>query len=168
MEKPWAQERWEPTIAVVTIVYPTLSVEEYRLQAASVRELTNSIIELPYHPSSWIRRAEAHTVLVYPELAIGDAYKARLLVEAALSNTTELGEMAVLVYGMSDWMNAADQWAQAGLGRLRESVAFSSRPREGYLDQYCPSIDAFKGLVGSSPASSYRRTKRAHPAYGLG
>jgi hypothetical protein len=42
--------------------------------------------------------------LGYPELALGDVYKAHLLVEAALRNDDWLGETVLLYTGMSIWL----------------------------------------------------------------
>lgn len=42
----------------------------------------------PYDPEIWLNRAHSLRLLGFPELSLGDAYKARLLVEAALSSPT--------------------------------------------------------------------------------
>lgn len=48
------------------------------------------LYEQPYHPGHWLARARALLTLGYPELAVGDAYKAILLCDAAKSDDAEL------------------------------------------------------------------------------
>lgn len=45
----------------------------------------------PYAPSQRLSRGEALLSLGYPELAIGDAHKALLLVQSGLDYSSELG-----------------------------------------------------------------------------
>lgn len=47
---------------------------------------TARIAALPYDPEAWLERASVLNVLGYPELCVGDAYKARMLVDAAQSH----------------------------------------------------------------------------------
>jgi hypothetical protein len=70
--------------------------------------LTKDIADLPYDPEPWLHRGQCLRLLGYPELALGDVYKARLLVEAALGNTSILGTTitgnnALLTFGMKIW-----------------------------------------------------------------
>lgn len=48
---------------------------------------TQLIAQLPYDPESWLNRGNCLRLLGYPELALGDVYKARLLVEAGLAES---------------------------------------------------------------------------------
>ena len=43
---------------------------------------TKTIFKSPYEPRIWLHRARTLQRLGFPELAVGDAYKARLLIEA--------------------------------------------------------------------------------------
>lgn len=48
------------------------------------KSLTNDIQAKPYHPQSWIDRAEFYLEVSFCELACADAYKARILCDRAL------------------------------------------------------------------------------------
>jgi hypothetical protein len=61
-------------------------------------QFTKDIARLPYDPESWLNRAHCLRLLGFPELGLGDAYKARLLVEAALENTSSLGVDALKTF----------------------------------------------------------------------
>ena len=67
---------------------------------AHIIGITKQLRELPYDPECWTWRGQRLLDLGYPELAIGDAYKAGLLVGAMKKNDTTLGENALLMYGM--------------------------------------------------------------------
>jgi len=49
-----------------------------------VIRFTELLASLPYDPETWLNRGNCLRLLGYPELALGDIYKARLLVEAGL------------------------------------------------------------------------------------
>lgn len=71
-------------------------------------KLTKDIADLPYNPELWLHRGQCLHLLGYPELALGDVFKARLLVEAALGNTsilatTTTGNNVLLTLGMRIW-----------------------------------------------------------------
>ncbi len=71
-------------------------------------KLSEDIADLPYDPEPWLQRGQCLRLLGYPELAVGDVYKARLLVEAALESprildTTITGNNALLTFGMKIW-----------------------------------------------------------------
>ena len=54
---------------------------------------TQQLAALPYDPETWLNRGNCLRLLGYPELALGDVYKARLLVEAGIEETpSSLGE----------------------------------------------------------------------------
>jgi hypothetical protein len=54
---------------------------------------------MPYDPEIWLNRAHCLRLIGFPELGLGDAYKARLLVEAALeSSSTTLGTKALQTF----------------------------------------------------------------------
>lgn len=58
------------------------------LESNEVVTLTKQLHSTPYDPEIWLNRAHSLRLLGFPELGLGDAYKARLLVETALSTST--------------------------------------------------------------------------------
>lgn len=83
----------------------TNHAQDYDRCSARVRSETHNIIDLPYEPGHWLMRADSLLTLGFPELAVGDAYKSRLLTEAALSDQeSELGEKVLLSHGMGYWL----------------------------------------------------------------
>jgi hypothetical protein len=75
-----------------------------------IRALTRDIADLPYHPYYWRERGLKLLRLGYPELALGDIYKARLLLEAGTRAAENfeggLGENVLLVWGF--WTTKLD------------------------------------------------------------
>jgi len=60
-----------------------------------VAQFTKDLALSPYDPETWLNRAHYLRILGFPELGLGDAYKARLLIEAALApseSQVSLGE----------------------------------------------------------------------------
>ncbi|KAF9874089.1 WD and tetratricopeptide repeat protein [Colletotrichum karsti] len=68
-----------------------------RLQTLRERreQLTNALIELPYDLILYLERAKVHSDLAYPELAVGDAYRALLLTDEVLNESFEYHDRAV-------------------------------------------------------------------------
>lgn len=62
-----------------------------------VQRLTEGIIKYPYSFPHWFARSTLLLELGYPELAVGDSYKARLLIDA-MQNESELGEKVIAGY----------------------------------------------------------------------
>lgn len=104
------------------------------IEISEISKLTKDIADLPYDPEPWLHRSQCLRRLGYPELALGDAYKARLLVEAALggtsiSSTDVTGDNALVTFGMKVWWlhmtdPAWEQWKStiATPGALRDRV----------------------------------------------
>lgn len=61
-------------------------------------KITKDIAETPYDPENWLNRGNCLRKLGYPELALGDVYKAQLLTEAALERQSPLGNDAYKSY----------------------------------------------------------------------
>lgn len=59
------------------------------------------IFSTPYAPSLWLGRGATFLKLGYPELALGDLYKAKILVEEALRHDSPVGAAAFLMVGRS-------------------------------------------------------------------
>lgn len=77
-------------------IWPLLNYPHQLLEAEikDLSQFTKDIAAQPYDPESWLNRGHCLRTLGFPELALGDAYKARLLVEAALEDTSILGSEA--------------------------------------------------------------------------
>ncbi|KAI9641436.1 hypothetical protein NHQ30_010243 [Ciborinia camelliae] len=76
-------------------------MDEAELLESEIKELsqfTKEIAEIPYDPENWLNRGNCLRRLGYPELALGDVHKARLLVEAALRNDSILATDAYKAY----------------------------------------------------------------------
>ena len=84
MEQPWGLSDYKPT-KIIHIWQKRLS--EAQVVSLSARRATDTknINRHPYDPELWIKRAYAHAVLGYPELAVGDAFKAELLCRKLLA-----------------------------------------------------------------------------------
>ncbi|KAI8314518.1 hypothetical protein K4K61_004510 [Colletotrichum sp. SAR11_59] len=69
------------------------------LELETLRErrerLTNALKELPYDLILYLERAKVHSDLGYPDLAVGDAYRALLLTDEVLTEGFEYHEQAV-------------------------------------------------------------------------
>ncbi|PBP24796.1 MYND domain-containing protein [Diplocarpon rosae] len=53
-------------------------------ESSEVIRLTQLLATIPYDPETWLNRGNCLRLLGFPELGLGDTYKARLLVEAGL------------------------------------------------------------------------------------
>ncbi|KAH0553372.1 hypothetical protein GP486_006557, partial [Trichoglossum hirsutum] len=102
MDQPWNPADWRPTVYAAHLTNPP-SAEYVRQNGDEIRWFTGCIIETPYDPEIWYSRAVRLLNLGYPELAVGDAYKATLLVDAGLDYYSSLGERVRLHFGMSLW-----------------------------------------------------------------
>jgi hypothetical protein len=99
--------------------------------SAKIRSETQSILALPYEPGHWLLRADSLLTLGYPELAVGDAYKARLLTQAGLAeDESDLGEQVLLSHGMGYWYRDPDILKQRANGNFRANVVSSLRRLE--------------------------------------
>ena len=68
------------------------------------RDYTRKLRDLPYEPSYWLLRGQALLELGYPELAVGDVHKSRLLSQALRSNKGWLSEEVRLQHCMRVWV----------------------------------------------------------------
>lgn len=105
-------------------------LQVYTIFSESAQMIIASLMNLPYNPTSWYWRATALPYLGCPELCLGDAHRARLLVEAALVKTTGLGDNALLVYGLGEWIENASQWKRNGLDKFKLYVTSQLRKLE--------------------------------------
>ena len=100
MEQAWECE-WVPSECAKHPRWNARSSKPVLFNAQRLQKNTRALLDLPYEPGLWLLRAQLLLGLGYPELAAGDAYKARLLVEAGMRYDTHLGMKVRLHYGMS-------------------------------------------------------------------
>lgn len=81
MESHFDSAAWQPTKPPEPgeVVYDTGALKTL---FCTLRQQTGSIKLSPYDPGTWLQRARTLVELRYPELAMGDAYKAKLLCDA--------------------------------------------------------------------------------------
>lgn len=70
----------------------------------SIISETEEIRNLPYEPGAWSSRGLYLMQIGFPELAVGDAYKATLLLDE-IHNETSIGSTALLMFGMKQWLS---------------------------------------------------------------
>lgn len=70
----------------------------------SIVSATREIRNLPYDVGAWSSRGLCLMHIGYPELAVGDAYKATLLFDE-IHNDSSLGCTALLMFGMKHWLS---------------------------------------------------------------
>ena len=92
--------------------FPLTPRQEIRGAIKEVRELTTKIIDSPYKPEHWYRRAQFLLLLGYPELAVGDAYKAHLLFEAWQGSNHDLEKNVALAHTIRYWSQTKDHAAR--------------------------------------------------------
>ena len=109
MDQPW-DDNYAPSKCAKHPRWNAESSKPIDVNAARLQKNTTAIIELPYEPGLWLLRAQLLLGLGYPELAAGDAYKARLLVEAAHHRSSHLGTKVRLQYGMCLWLGWHHRW----------------------------------------------------------
>jgi hypothetical protein len=67
--------------------------------------LSTELMLLSHHPSRWVQRGSQLLKLGYSELALGDAYKARLLIDTALAaKCTPLRDRVRLILGLDIYL----------------------------------------------------------------
>ncbi|KAL3418843.1 WD and tetratricopeptide repeat protein [Phlyctema vagabunda] len=99
MNNLWREELYSPSSACEVAPYELLESEQLEAEIRDFQQASQGILENPYDPELWLNRAHCLRLLGYPELALGDIYKARLLAEAALSsNSTTIGTLALEAY----------------------------------------------------------------------
>lgn len=115
---------------------------------------------MPYDPETWLNRAHCLRLLGYPELGLGDAYKARLLVEAALENrssplgTTTFQAFAGKIYNQHMNDPAWAQWRS----RVATSALLQARTTD-MLKRIEAHIwtELMEGLIACNCCSDYLR-----------
>ncbi|KAH6717318.1 hypothetical protein BKA61DRAFT_547131 [Leptodontidium sp. MPI-SDFR-AT-0119] len=90
MDSPWKTDQYTPSSACEISPPLALDPEQFASESSEVIRLTQLIAALPYDPELWLTRGNCLRLLGYPELGLGDAYKARLLVEAGLLETPSI------------------------------------------------------------------------------
>lgn len=67
-----------------------INVKDIQLLQIDLQDLTQRLIGCPYDPVAWLQRAEVLLPLGFPELAVGDAYKALLLIRQSRGSEDRL------------------------------------------------------------------------------
>ncbi|QSZ30013.1 hypothetical protein DSL72_004531 [Monilinia vaccinii-corymbosi] len=98
MDSPWRPELYKPSSACEIAPHQVLEAELLEAEITELSRFTKDIAGTPYDPENWLNRGNCLRRLGYPELALGDVHKARLLVEAALENDSTLGADAYKAY----------------------------------------------------------------------
>ncbi|KAI9780163.1 MAG: hypothetical protein M1839_007000 [Geoglossum umbratile] len=108
MDQAWNPAECKPTASHPKFNPPsaTLAKQAYN----KIRWHAGGVVDAPYDPENWYRRASGLCDIGYPDLAIGDAYKATLLVDAGLDYSSALGENVRLQFGMSLWYREEGSW----------------------------------------------------------
>ncbi|OWP03608.1 hypothetical protein B2J93_7626 [Marssonina coronariae] len=91
MDSPWNYSLYTPSSACEVSPSLALDPEHFASESLEVIRLTQLLTTSPYDPETWLTRGNCLRLLGFPELGLGDTYKARLLVEAGL-----LGSPSVL------------------------------------------------------------------------
>ncbi|RFU26468.1 hypothetical protein B7463_g9870, partial [Scytalidium lignicola] len=84
MDSPWKFGQYSPSSCCEIGPQLALDSDRFATESSEVIRFTQLLASLPYDPETWLNRSNCLRLLGYPELALGDAYKARLLVEAGL------------------------------------------------------------------------------------
>lgn len=117
MERSWNFEAWKPTISPLKLNWNPPDIQEVRELRDLLIDQAKDIADKTYLPSAWARRGNTLSVLGYPELSAGDAYKAIRLCDTGLCYNSELGAKVRLVVGM--WLMLQDPkascWAATAL-----------------------------------------------------
>lgn len=104
MHLPFKAADWVPSKAWDPWNTPHTKEQTSDLIAA-LQQATEAILKHPYDATSWIRRSRVLASLRYPELAVGDATKARLLIKNILGDLEHERRPNFRVgYRMGFWM----------------------------------------------------------------
>ncbi|TGO52363.1 hypothetical protein BOTNAR_0327g00090 [Botryotinia narcissicola] len=103
MNSLWRPDIYKPSSACEIAPHQILEAEALESEIKDFAQFTKDITETPYDPENWLNRGNCLRRLGYPELALGDVQKARLLVEAALENDSTLGTDAHKAYSQKIW-----------------------------------------------------------------
>ncbi|KAL2060898.1 hypothetical protein VTL71DRAFT_8950 [Oculimacula yallundae] len=163
MDSPWKFEQYIPSSACEISPPVALDPEQFASESGEVIRLTQLIATLPYDPELWLTRGNCLRLLGYPELGLGDVYKARLLVEAGLDETpSTLGDDVLkasrkktyeLFTTNPAWMKWADSVSTSEL--LVEKVKEMLRRLELQIW-----TELMEGLMAANCCSDYARMSR--------
>ena len=111
-------------------------VQEFKSLQQSLVSLTSHLRLCPYSPSAWLARAKSLLRLQYPELAIGDTYKALSLIEESRKPSSKLTHCVKLEVAKELCMKQ-NQGHFTGLGYVDQHILFQgkSTTEEGSLSE---------------------------------
>ena len=128
MDLEW-DDNYAPSECAKHPRWNTNSDKPLSVQVSRLQKNTRALKVIPYEPGTWLLRAQLLLSLGYPELAAGDAYKARLLVEASHDVASCLGLQVRLQYGMCLWLGWHERW-DPNLGGLDAQTVSESNIAE--------------------------------------
>jgi hypothetical protein len=127
MDKTFEPAELRPTRPPSPTPQPHWRVNEITVDRDVLQQQTRALLRHPYDPSSWIARAETLSLLDFPELAVGDAYKAIRLCTSMLAFVSwRSGETWSLGSSRGFWMredpDSGHTGQQNGIENLRSSL----------------------------------------------
>jgi len=127
MDKTFEPADLRPTRPPGRTPPPHWRVNQTPVEHEVLRQQTLALLLHPYDPSSWIARAEILSLLDFPELAVGDGYKAERLCKFMLDFiSSRPSERWSLGSSKGFWMredsDSQDNGQQDGTAKLRSSL----------------------------------------------
>ena len=127
MDKTFEPAELRPTRPPSPTPHPHWRVNEITVDHDLLQQQTLALLRHPYDPSSWISRAKTLSLLDFPELAVGDAYKAvRLCASMLAFVSSRSDESWSLGSGRGFWMHedpdSENSGEQDGNDNLRSSL----------------------------------------------
>lgn len=130
-----------------------------------LQDLTQRLIRCPYDPIAWLQRAEVLLPLGFPELAVGDAYKALLLIRASRGSEDRLAASINHHLGINAPISLANAEAQRSVTEQGVLLALG----QGLLFANClqDSLEYAQRAVANYPKNANLRSllttvQRAH------
>ncbi|KAG0652468.1 Trithorax-related 4 [Hyphodiscus hymeniophilus] len=163
MDSPWRAALYSPSSACEVATYQFLEPEQLESEIKDLAHFTKSISLTPYDPELWLNRAHCLRLLGYPELGLGDAYKARLLVEATLETPgSTLGTNALQTFAKKIYIQhmtdpAWSQWKS----RVSTSALLKARSLD-MLKRLEAHIwtELMEGLIASNCCGDYLKLSK--------
>jgi hypothetical protein len=128
MDKPFDPAELRPTRPPGPTPPPHWRVGKTPVEHSVLQQQTRALLSHPYDPSPWIARAETLSLLDFPELAVGDAYKAVRLCKSMLEFVSSRSdERWSLGSNRGFWMrednDSEDTGRQDKIDKLRTSLS---------------------------------------------
>jgi len=178
MDNPWSAKDWKPTVDAesvackrsnllvrkLTALGPHVTghqrilifAQEVQLFQIDLQELTQHLLRCPYDPVAWLQRAEVLLPLGFPELAVGDAYKALLLIGKSRKSQHRLAACIDHHLGINSSTSAKNSEAQRSVTERSSLLALI----QGLLFANClqESLEYAERAVAKYPESTNLRS----------